>query len=276
MRREEIIMSTSRVDSHGDRLVPDAIMDGARQITEFFLPMMYEHDPRVAPRGRIVGATTRELEDGELALVGEVEIFEPEDPVPQFCDEKSMRPRMGSSPPPIFIEYDRSYQSPEYQEDINHIGILLNAEPREYVKKAIDPVSILTVGGAFALGGIFSGFFNQLGTDAYNALKLKLTEIFNRRGERGEECILEFLAVLQVENNSWEVSLLVTNPNPVLIEELFDSGLSVLDSIAPNLIDDQENILRFVFVHTEQGFRLKYALRRDAIPLFPVDDEDSP
>lgn len=273
MRRELTVMSTSRIDAHGDRIARDAIRDGAIQVSRFYLPVMSEHDPRITPLGRVVGAHVAELSDGELALIGEMEIFDPGEQLPEFVVGKTMRPRCANAGGTSVFKVDRSYLRGDFAADVTELSAILGAKSDEFVKKSLDPVSVLTIGGTFTVAAIATGFLNQLGVDAYQRLKAKLGDIFKRRAAGAQDCILEFLAIVEAGGQRFEVSVLVSAPTEQDIAEILDRDLQLLDRRLPALLERYPEAQRIVFAKQGRRIVTRYAIRRDAVPFVLCDDE---
>jgi hypothetical protein len=184
-------LMTTHVDRHGDRMMLSALESALEQIHRTFVPLGVEHDPRIPPQGRLVRASIRKLEDGEYALDGEFELFEPQERVPLGPDDRQIPiRRFGDGE--MHVEFDRLLRSELDQQDIKDIATLFRTEPTEEVKKSVDPLAILTVGGAFVLGGIAAGVLSRIGEDAYEALKGKIKAFFERRNKAPEETLLHF------------------------------------------------------------------------------------
>jgi hypothetical protein len=60
MRYVEAIFATTHVDRHGDKLTYESLLGVVEQIRQGYVPMMFNHDPRVPPIGRLVDAEVRE------------------------------------------------------------------------------------------------------------------------------------------------------------------------------------------------------------------------
>ena len=85
MRRYTGVISTTRVDAHGDFIQKDELERIAAQMARKYTLMNYGHDPRYPPLGRIVSTRLVKQEDGEYALEGTFEIWERNDAIIVDC-----------------------------------------------------------------------------------------------------------------------------------------------------------------------------------------------
>ena len=177
MKHFKGIIGTSHVDAHNVVISVEALRDLVEQIKNNYIPMGTEHDPRIPPRGRFVSARIVTLEDGEYGVEGIGEIFEPGDSFELRNDGREI-PLLRQEDGNLHIAFDRSYRDQEDQDIINEIARLFASKPQEQIKKALEPISILIIGGVFVLGGIASGFLGNVGADQ-RQLCLPLTTMRN-------------------------------------------------------------------------------------------------
>jgi hypothetical protein len=275
MKKMSGILTTTHVDRHGDQMMVSALESALSHIDRTFVPVGVEHDPRIPPQGRLVRASIRQLDDGEYALEGEFELFEPGDPLPFDAESARELPIRRFPESKLVIEYDRQLRSSADQQDIAEIGRVFGIRPEEEIKKSVDPLAVLTIGGAFILGGIASGFLSRLGEDGYDILKARLRSLFRRRDEVPEESLLRFVFVVRDGDREVEVELIVSRPDDETLERLLDRELAVIDSMMPALLSSDDTIKRFVFEHSDGRSTLKFAVRRDAVPMFPRFNSDN-
>jgi hypothetical protein len=109
-----------------------------------------------------------------------MEIFEEDD---DFASEEDTREMVlsGHHSNGLQISYDWTHRHPEDQADITAISNILGTSPKYDVKKSADPISLITLGGAFVLVGIVSGFLNQIGSDAWKAIRPRLAALLTRQ-----------------------------------------------------------------------------------------------
>lgn len=131
------------------------------QVNKQYIPMGIEHDPRIPPQGRLVSAKVVKLEDGEYGVEGVGEIFEPGDSY-ELKDDGREIPLHRQDADNLHIQFDRNYRDRDDQDIINELGRIFGSEPQEEITKSIDPINILTICGAFVLGGIATGFLENL------------------------------------------------------------------------------------------------------------------
>ncbi|HUB87370.1 MAG TPA: XkdF-like putative serine protease domain-containing protein [Verrucomicrobiae bacterium] len=165
MKPFEAVLSSNQVDRHGEVMSKGALESAAAVLNKNYVQMGVEHDPRHPPIGRFVEAWIEEQPDGVILLKGRGELFEESDKLPDSVEKFIVEREHAEGP--LQISFDRTYNSDADQADIKSIANRFGSEPKQEIKKALEPLSILTIGGAFILGGIASGFFGQIGADAY-------------------------------------------------------------------------------------------------------------
>lgn len=258
------VFATSHVDLHGDKITRGALEGIVEQMRSQYIPFGYDHDPRLPPVGRVVDAALVPLEDGEWGVEGAVQLFD---------DETGMqRGEAGRSIPistypedHLEISYDRSHRGADDAADVQRIGEILGTVPREKVKKALEPLSILTIGGAFVLGQVCSGFLGRLGADSYGLLLNGLKRIFGRR-PTGQDRLLKFEAVIGLQERQVAVELILTNPSDTELEQLPDL-LAELDRTVPALLEGADDVRRMVLQYRDGRLSLSFGVRSDAVPV---------
>jgi hypothetical protein len=268
MKHMQGIMSTTHVDLHGDRIALSALESGVELIKHSYLPIWVEHDPRIPPIGRVARASIRELAEGEYALEGEIEIFEPGDVFPAISGERSI-PIHHYPPEVLQLASDYGLRATEDQEIIAEVSALLGTAPEEEFKKSLDPLTILTLGGAFVLGGIASAFLKRLGEDAYEQLKQKLAALFRRKRAAGET-LLRLNFIVRCEGEDVEVDVIASAPDRPALDALLGPELRRLDELIPILSPTHDGIKRLVFEYQDGAIRLQFGVRRDAVPVYPA------
>src|SRR6266487_796878 len=275
MQQVKAIIATTHVDKHGDVLILAALESMVEQMSAMALPVHVEHDPRDPPIGRIVGARVVPLDDGYHGVEAEMEIFEPQDELPTFQFSKDI-PINTFPNEALQVVYDRSYTNGEDQTDIRELSEALGTEPQEYVKKALEPLSVLMIGGAgFVLGQIAAGFFGRLGEDGYAAFKQGLNRLFKRNTLRGKESLLQLSFTLEYQGTVFETQLILTKPDATDLEQVLAEGLAALDRIVPRLVTADANLSKLVFEYRKGGIVLRYGVRKDGYPMIwksSIDD----
>lgn len=266
MRKLEGTMTTTHVDLGGERMAVEGLESFAACINQNYLPFTVEHDIRKAPIGRVASATIVPLDDGEFAVSGTFEVFEPGDTlVSAQGDGRKMR--IEHDDIAIFkVGYDRSYETAEGREFLKALADL-SPESRSVVqvKKGLAPISTLTIiAGTFVGLAVATGFFNKLGADLYDGLKNVLKAHFQPNKEP-QECLLDF-QLTTIAAEPIEIHLLLTNPTPETIEALFSSGFADLDSYLSRCAE-LDSVARFVFEYKNGRLESLYILRRDCVPL---------
>lgn len=269
MKRTKLRLATTHLDRHNERFSMEALESMVKQSNEGVIPLGSEHDPRIAPLGRVIHTELVKLEDGEFAVEGVAEIFNGDFDGLEDVGNREI-PVRHYQYDSYKLTVDRNFRDEESKKDIKELQELLNnAETEEEIKKALDPISILTIGGAFILGGIANGFLGGIGSDAYEGLKKKLKEIFARPAVNGQEKLFTFDTTITEGNHSVNVEVILTNPSVDDIQEFFDHGIKQLDQVLPRHFNQDNGFARIVFEYKKDDLRLKFAVKKNGIPVYP-------
>lgn len=271
MRIIQCRMVTTHVDLHGERFALEALESMRDHIRSSYLPFIYNHDPRCPPLGRVFSAEIVRLEDGEHALDAEVEMFE-SGPLPALADNRSIA--MRTLPTDGFhLTVDRTFSEPEFGESVDAIVRLFKTPPQLEVKKALEPIAVLGItAGVFVVGKFAGAFFSHLGNRAAVALSTRLKDIF-RRKRADQTSLLRFEFEFMHEGVNCRADVILTGPNDGEIDAFLAHGLSEVDKMLPLYLNQVEGLVRFVFVYSGGKLKLEFAVRRDAIPVFPTAEQ---
>jgi hypothetical protein len=243
-----------------------ALESAADVFNRNYVQMGVEHDPRQPPIGRFIEAWIEEQPDGVILLKGRGELFEESDKLPDSV-EKSIVEREHSEGP-LQISFDRSYNSDEDQADINAIANRFGSKPRQEIKKALVPLSILTIGGAFILGGIASGFFGQIGADAYTFLKDKLVLLIKRQRSKSKEQLLIFEFTVMHKGQKLLVHTILSSPTDEQIEKFLKQAIYDLDAVVgSDAFSPKLHLSRLVYSYENDSLKFLYAVRKDGFPV---------
>jgi len=273
MKRYKCRLTTTHIDLDGDRMMLSALEGMVAQINTRYIPMGIEHDPRIPPMGRLISAEVVALDDGEFAVDGVVEMYEPDDHLP-LSYEKEGFPFNTTPVGDFALQYDRGFRDEFDQELISELSEILAVQASPCIKKSLDPISVLTIGGGFVLGAVASGFLNRLGADAYSALKLKLKELFAHRREEPGESLLSIETTVESGGTRMVVEVLVTNPTSADIDQLLGDGLAQIDRISRSLFDTASDVPKVVCDYRKGVVQPRFGVRRDCVPLRPIIPED--
>lgn len=235
------------------------------------VPVTIEHDPRIPPQGRILSGYVRDREDGESEAVAIMELFEgngdgEDTTIPGDTRELSIEKYEGHG---LTISYDWTHRHEADQADISDIAKILGNAPVHQIKKAVEPISIITLAGTFLAGGIAAGFLNQVGADGWALVKKGLARIFTRKENRKGEQLLIFRALVTLDGVQLEVELILTNPSPEDVEWAFGAGLKLVEKALPAYLANNSDIRRLVFEAAQQEVDLRFAVRKDCRTLVP-------
>lgn len=255
---------TTHVDAHDERFALSALEDGRRSTREYYVPVWFEHDPRLPPIGRIIDAEIVEMDDGEYALEATYELFDSDGPVPYKRDRRMQTKDLSKGE--FFLSFDQNMTTEQDQGSIKTIADAFGVEPQFEGKKALDPISVLTIGGAFVAGGIASGFLKSLGADLYAVVKEKVKEIMSRRKDGEQDKLFKFHSTILINGRSVDVDVIMTNPSPADIDSFFDSGINELDHLISHYLNDP-SVARIVLDYQSRSLQIKFGVREDCAPL---------
>lgn len=269
MKKTKLRLATTHLDRHGERFTLGALETMVEQSNRQVIPLGAEHDPRIPPLGRVIITELVELEDGEFAVEGVAEIFDED--FENLTDTGNREIPVRKYKKGIFkVISDRNFRDEESKKNIEDLkNILNNAQIEEEIKKSLDPISILTIGGAFILGGIANGFFGELGADAYRALKEKLKDIYNRPIVEGQEKLFTFDTTITSDEKSVNVEVIITNPTVDDIQKFFDEGIKQLDQVLAHHFVGDNAFKRIVFEYKADGLEIKFAVLKNGVPVRP-------
>lgn len=262
-------LTTTHVDRHGERMALESLEVMKDQTNEKIIPMGVEHDPRIAPKGRVLSAELIELEDGEYALDGVAEIFDEDYSNIEDVGDREI-PVREYEESEFKIIVDRNYRSDESRQALIELSQILQTddEYEEEIKKSLDPISILTIAAGFALGNIFAGFFKKMGADGYDALKAKLIDIFGKDNE-GQERLFTFDTTIVDGDKSVNVEVVLSDPSDEDIQSFFDNGIKELDNVLPEHFNSEHGYKRIVFTYENGELRIKFAVLKNGVPIYP-------
>jgi hypothetical protein len=268
MKRAESVIATTFVDTQGDQLTREALENLVESISRSFVPIGIEHDPRIPPFGRIASGFVRQREDGEYEAVATMELFEEEDEPTSATEEREIVIRRRGHNG-LHISHDWSHRFPEDQADIDAIAEVFRNPSQYDFKKAAEPISVITIAGAFVLGGIASGFLKEIGSDGWKLVKPRLAALFSRPKEEKGEQLLSFNVLVEVEGVPIEIDIIHTNPSADDVSEFLEKGLTTIDAVLPIYIENAKDIRRLVFEAKGKDIEVKFAVRKDCRPLAP-------
>lgn len=269
MKKTKLRLATTHLDRHGERYTISALEIMVKQSNSQIIPFSYEHDPRIPPLGRVIMTELVELEDGEFAVEGIAEIFDGQ--FENLTDTGNREIPVRKYKTGIFkVVSDRNFRDNESKKDIEDLkSILNNATTEEEIKKSLDPISILTIGSAFILGGIANGFFGEIGADVYRALKEKLKAIYNKPAIEGQENLFTFDTTITSGDKSVNVEVIITNPTVDDIQKFFDEGIKQLDQVLLHHFEGNNSVKRIVFEYKSDNLKEKFALLKNGVPVQP-------
>lgn len=268
MKKMEAVVATTHIDAHQEQISLEGLESMAEKMSEYYIPFVVEHDPRIPPIGRVNSAQIRSRTDGEHELVAEVELFEQGDKPPlQGASKRLAIPKHDVGG--LTVSFDRTYRFGEDQADISEIARLFSNPPIEECKKSLDPISVIRIAGIFAISSIAAGFFGQIGADGWNTLKGRLSNLFKRKANRAKGQLLILNAIIRDgSSDPFEVQLILTDPTEDDITQSFPKALRLIDRTLPFYRRSCPEAGRFVFELKDGDAELMYLIRVDCLPLF--------
>jgi hypothetical protein len=265
MRTTKVVMMTTHRDAHGDQLDGQTLREFAEQIKTAYLPLWTHHDPRIPPHGRVVDAYVERHPDDELALIGVVEEFE-SGPRPPLDTARAMK--IDKLPVDLLISVDRTYRDKQSQALLSDLASILHVPIRPESKKALEPLSVLTLAATAVLGGIAGGFAARFGEDIYEQVKKKLALLFARRREKSDDFVFRYRAEIVVGGRIVEVDFLATAPSEAQIDRIFKTHLAIADAKLMSYLPAHPDVRRVVFDASAAELKFSYAIRADVYPIF--------
>lgn len=133
-------------------------------------------------------------------------------------------------PVDLLIGVDRTYRDKRSQALLSDLARILRVPVRPESKKALEPISVLTLAAKATLGGIAAGFAARLGEDIYEQVKKKLALLLARRREKSHDFIFRYRAEVVVSGHIVEVDFLATAPTEAQIDRIFKTHLATADA----------------------------------------------
>lgn len=272
MKRQKAILTTTHVDRHFQKMSLSALEEIVALIGRHHIPFIVEHDPRIPPIGRIVDACIKQLEDGEYGVEATIETYEWDEEIPLIDDSREIALHDHRADK-LEIMYDRNFQTLDDQLLIRDLASLFGTEPKEEVKKALDPLTVLTICGVFLLGGIAKGFLSKLGGAGYELLSDRLKKLMAKKRPGEKEKLLSFQFIIQHGQYTIETEMILTNPTDNDIERVLANGLQELERVLPRYCNPATGIKKAVFEYSDDTVKFKYGIRKDAAPLMTEHPE---
>jgi hypothetical protein len=145
MRREKQVVMTTRVDAHNSVMSRESLEDAVSMTAGQHLPMLIEHELRNPPIGRWWPSEVIPESDGEFALVGEFEYFEPGATPARVLDRKFIPSKPEGGHP----DQDRSRFLTAGKP---HPRITLTGRQPGLEAAVSEPPDLIVIGGLFLVG----------------------------------------------------------------------------------------------------------------------------
>jgi hypothetical protein len=273
MRRIKTMMATTHIDRHKDQFTLEALESMRALISKSYLPYIVNHDPRCPPLGRVIDSEIISLADGEHALEAEIELFE-EGPLPPLDPSDRSIPLRDLPSDSLLLTIDRTFAQPEFRDAVEEVSRLFGTPSKFEGKKALEPIAVLVIGaGAFAVGKFVSSFFSRLGSNAADALSDRLKQLISKGRRDDEVRLLRFEFECHHNGQAVHVEAILSSPTEEEIDGFLLRGLNQLDQELPVHLGAAEGLVRYVYSYSEGKLKLEFAVRSDALPMFPSNND---
>ncbi|MBT3273976.1 MAG: hypothetical protein HN368_12540 [Spirochaetales bacterium] len=269
----KIVVASDHLDRHNEIVSPEALRSMVQQINAGILPSYFEHDYRFPPIGRVENARLHLDNEGHTYVMADLELFDSALSSKKASPTKSLVTHdtpIGKAQ----VAFDRTYDTEDYQELVMDVQRQLDSElmPITEGKKALEPMSWLTLGFGFVAGAVASGFFNKLGQDIWDKLKKSLSAICEKRRQEDGTFVIDFLVTVHDEKTTVEARVMFTNPEYDDIKEILPSALQEIEKVLQRYKESGQEVRKLAWNVAERELRFSYAVDLDGIPV-DVDEK---
>jgi hypothetical protein len=229
----------------------------------FIFPIGVQHDPRIAPQGRIINAEIVPSGENEFFLQGKVEWFDVA--LNELVDTEGKEIRIRTFAEPTII-YDSHFKDPDIQELIYELSVLLKGRAEEEHKTENPFLSVLSIAASYPYGGIYKSFHRQFDRTGFKNFRVNLHYLLTRK-TKAEERIISFIASMAFGNQTIQAEILLTNPDSNTIIRFFNKSLKRFDAVFLKQFQPGKGIRKMVYAYKDKDFEFLYALRKDGLPL---------
>lgn len=264
MRQYTKVISTTRVDAHGDILQRDDLERMAARMAREYTLVGYGHDIRHPPIGRIVSTRLIKQEDGEYVLEGTFEIWDKNDDISSSIgDGRKIKLDIPDYNKPTILYNPLSLNQNDLQilSGIAKLGFQLKDDR---IEKAYDPAisSIIFYGSIMALGAFITGVFNQLGQEAIKAVIKKLKELYSSSLSGERLVIFKFPIIYDGSRHELDVVLEKSSD----VEELSKCSSKHIEELVKSAFASEPRTIKVVIGCTDGEFHILYSVRDDGAP----------
>lgn len=210
-------LASTKLDKHGEKLTKEQLHSLYEQMPTVST-MNHEHDLSRPPVAVAHNKQFIEIGNGEFAIVADIDVTDEQAfaRAGGFSVAYSVKTVLGGAKDhgDIRIRYNRRYFDEDFVlEAVSLSDHQVQIDAVEIKQKAAaSEVAILTL--TFISLAAASGFFGQIGADAYRMLKEWIKELARRRREAGEDsAILHFVFPAFVHGRDVEVVVLIAAEN---------------------------------------------------------------
>lgn len=266
MRKSEEILFTTHLQSDKLRFTPEAIESSLKEITNNYIPVIDNHDPRSAPLGRIRSGRIVQLDDGEWALIGLIEYFEKDDYISP-CDQKKRVRLFVDKEEFCHVRYDGSFGNEDGKILLKELEGLFNETPQLYEKRSTDHVSSLVIS---FIGGVLTHyaveFFKNNGREVINKLIKHISLYLSKQSKH--TTIIQYVFPVEIENKIIEANILLVNPTKKDLDDVLKKQcIELMESQLKNIEIIEKNLAKITFYFENGKLEMKWAIRADCFPI---------
>lgn len=280
-----------RSGRHGHYVITrDMVSDAFEHLQEHPAPVNLEHDPTQLPVGRVIAGHLVELDDGEVALESEMEIFTGTIPVAFYPASQlaaaasalgAIVPEEG--PLEILID-DRSYQPEDLEllrQTAAQAGKTKATDGALRFSQLPDALLVFGLGSAASATWWFSrNFFSKLGDElgtevgqdlvlAYRSLKAKLREVVRRRQPADRPPLTMITLTVEREDGAVVDVEGSSRADDDKLDDFLDGGhdLLAVARVYAQRVPQPDRLRKLHFAREDGAWRLRYALDEEARPV---------
>jgi hypothetical protein len=294
-----------RSGQHGQYVITREAVEGMlEQLQAQPVPMNVEHDPTRVPVGRVIGGRLRELEDGEIGLEADMELFDSSTSaliLPARDFGKALQSLAPIAPEPDSLELafdDRSYAAADVaglQDIASEVGDAVSSPPLARFSQLPDALLIIALGTPTAAAWWFMrGFFTKAGeaagtkvgealgddaVSAYRAFKRHVREMVSTRRTPADTPPITMLTLVIPRQHGGVVAVEgSTRADDEALDHFLDAGDELLAIALTHaaLVSHPDRLATLHFTYSSRGWQFAYGLD-DAAELvmlaFLPDDE---
>lgn len=271
----------------------EAIEGVAEQLKRRPVPMNVEHDPTHPPIGRMHYHSMVELEDGEVAIEGLLEVTERVGtlfvPLGRLDEVHKALPDIAVTEGPIhLLSGMKSYAASDLENIASGITAAVKVDADKVGRFSVLPDALLVIGlgaPAVALFWFSKGFFTKFGEamgddaghDTYRLLKAKIRDVVSKRRNPPDQPPLTMMTLELPRGKDVVVVEGSSKATEAELEAFLDSGsdLLVVARVFAQLVPNPASLAKLHFAFSDGRWEFRYGLDDEAnrVHVVVVTDE---